>query len=71
MSSYWVNFVKTGDPNGPGLPGWPAFSATDDNVQYLGDTITTGDVANLRQLKDFDSVYDGVRGAPFGMPSAP
>jgi para-nitrobenzyl esterase len=65
MSSYWVNFAKSGDPNGPGLPQWPAFTNTESKVQYLGDPITVGGVANIQGLTVFDAVYTTVRGKPF------
>ena len=32
MHAYWVNFAKTGDPNGAGLPVWPAYDAKADRI---------------------------------------
>ncbi|HXK07691.1 MAG TPA: carboxylesterase family protein [Verrucomicrobiae bacterium] len=37
MSSYWVNFVRTGDPNGKGLAHWPAVSEQPGATMELGD----------------------------------
>jgi para-nitrobenzyl esterase len=42
MSRYWVNFVATGDPNGKGLPRWPAYRPDTEPYLEFGDTIRTG-----------------------------
>ncbi|OJJ42325.1 hypothetical protein ASPZODRAFT_137346 [Penicilliopsis zonata CBS 506.65] len=36
MNAYWVNFIKTGDPNGDGLVEWAATNAS-ETVQQVGN----------------------------------
>jgi para-nitrobenzyl esterase len=37
MSDYWINFIRSGNPNGPGLPGWDVYHGS--FTLELGDTI--------------------------------
>jgi para-nitrobenzyl esterase len=32
ISSYIVNFARTGDPNGAGLPAWPQYEGAADRL---------------------------------------
>lgn len=34
-AGYWVNFVKSGDPNGPGLPHWPSYREAPEQVMHI------------------------------------
>jgi len=33
---YWVNFVRTGNPNGPGLADWPRYDPVTDMLMVFG-----------------------------------
>lgn len=37
MSGYWINFVKTGNPNGIGLPEWIKYDASTQPIMELGE----------------------------------
>lgn len=42
-SSYWINFARGGDPNGPSLPDWPVYRAGGNGqVMYLAQETQAG-----------------------------
>jgi para-nitrobenzyl esterase len=57
VSTYWVNFAKTGDPNGTGLPAWPAFTNAKPQYMNLNDPSNAIPVPNLEKLKVLDGYF--------------
>jgi para-nitrobenzyl esterase len=66
VSSYWVNFAKTGDPNGSGLAKWPAYSSATDQSLEFGDTISVRAQVNKAGLDFFDGYYQSLAAASAG-----
>jgi para-nitrobenzyl esterase len=59
-SSYWVNFVASGDPNGAGLPHWPSYRDAGARVMML-DTPPRAGPEEWRDRHAFLSVATGSR----------
>jgi len=56
MSSYWVNFAATGNPNGKGLPKWPSYMEAADEAIIFGDAVKIERNVNKPALDFFDRV---------------
>lgn len=69
MGTYWTNFAKTGDPNGEGVPEWPAYSADNPVVMHFSQTLFPGEVPGIESLKVLDSYFQW-RMTPEGTASA-
>ena len=50
MNQAWARFSKTGDPNGPGLPSWPAFSKGKESYLEFGDEIIAKEGLRRKQI---------------------
>ena len=58
IQSYWTNFAKTGDPNGLGLPVWPAFDEKQEQILNMGDTFAATELPNRPALALLDAYHD-------------
>jgi para-nitrobenzyl esterase len=57
MATYWTNFAKNGNPDGAGIPEWPAFSDVNPVVMYFNKTPHTGTVPSAESLKSLDAYF--------------
>ncbi len=61
MATYWTNFAKKGNPNGDGVPPWPAFNERDPSILYLHSQPSAGPVPHLDKLTLLDECYASKR----------
>ena len=58
MFNYWMNFVKTGNPNGEGLPTWSEYQNSTDQVMELGENVGKIPDKYLKAYEIFDKLQN-------------
>ena len=70
MADAWVQFAKAGNPNGVGLPQWPAYRSPDYRLLDFGDRVTVRSNAPSPQVDFFQRAFETMRGK-WSRPTAP
>ncbi|MDR2215376.1 MAG: carboxylesterase family protein [Nevskiaceae bacterium] len=57
--AYWLNFARSGDPNGDGLPRWPAFNDIERGpVLHIAADTKVGDSLGADKVRLYQALYD-------------
>jgi len=68
ISSYWVNFARTGNPNHSGAPAWPQVGKIARNQAFLLDVNPhVGDTMTPAQVALYDALYERDVAGPLGI----
>jgi para-nitrobenzyl esterase len=69
VSQYWVNFARTGNPNGPGLPHWPTMAELGASESMILDAEGSGKGPWLTpaQIALYDAIYNARVAEPLGI----
>ncbi|MEO5581211.1 MAG: carboxylesterase family protein [Saprospiraceae bacterium] len=57
MSSYWVNFTKTGNPNGPGLPLWQVYNQKTEPILIIDKVIESKPLPSKMQMTFWEAYF--------------
>ncbi len=58
IHQYWINFIKTGNPNGDLLPYWPTYQKDTESVMYFRDGAHVTALPNKPQLELWESYFN-------------
>ena len=61
MQQYWVNFARTGDPNGPGLPHWPTVGEAPGQVMNFDTVVQMVEDPYLAAYDIVDDYQQGLK----------
>ncbi|MBB5716467.1 carboxylesterase family protein [Sphingomonas aerophila] len=56
MQRYWVNFLRTGDPNGPGLPLWAPYRASETALWLRRNELRNEAPLREEKLRNIDEL---------------
>jgi para-nitrobenzyl esterase len=64
MAAAWVRFATTGNPNGGGLPQWPAYRSPDYRLLDFGDAVTERSNVRSPEIEFFQQAFETMRKKP-------
>jgi para-nitrobenzyl esterase len=65
LIGYWIQFIKTGNPNTAALPAWPKYTPQQDLTQIIGRTVTTAADPRSEKFSPFQQyLEDGLQKLP-------
>lgn len=61
MSGAWLQFAKSSNPKGDGMPQWPRYATSSDQHMEFGDVIEAGSALHKASLDAFDLAFAQMR----------
>lgn len=61
MERYWINFIKTGNPNATALPYWQTYRHDAPSVMNMKDGFFLTGVPNMQQMTFLETYFENMR----------